>query len=45
MTGLERTRCVFAGKLTDRPAVMPILHSGLAPLAGVRLGEFFPTPA
>ena len=40
MTGLERVRRCLAGEPADRPAVLPILHSGLAPLAGVHLGRF-----
>ncbi|OGV64002.1 MAG: hypothetical protein A3K19_04345 [Lentisphaerae bacterium RIFOXYB12_FULL_65_16] len=40
MTGLERTRRCLAGGPVDRLPVLPILHSGLAPLAGVPLGRF-----
>lgn len=41
MTGLERVRAVFAGKEPDRTPIVPIIHSGLAPMFGVPLGDFF----
>ena len=41
MTGLERTRRVFAGQPVDRPPIVPIIHNGLAPIQGVALGRFF----
>jgi len=41
MTGRERVACVLAGESSDRPPVLPMLHTGLAGLFGVSLGEFF----
>ena len=41
MTGLERVQALFAGKEPDRTPVVPIIHSGLASMFGVRLGTFF----
>lgn len=41
MTGRERVERVLRGEAVDRPPVMPILHTGLAPLFGVPLGAFF----
>ena len=40
MTGLERVSGVLSGRPADRAPVVPILHSGLAPLARVPLGRF-----
>ena len=44
MTGLDRVNRVLAGAAAERPAVLPILHTGLAPLFGVSLGDFFSDP-
>ncbi len=41
MTGFERVRAVFAGERPDRLPFVPIVHSGLAGMFGVRLGRFF----
>ena len=41
MTGVERTRAVFACGEADRPPVVPILHTGLAPIFDIRLGDYF----
>lgn len=41
MTGLERISRVFAGQQVDRPAMLPIVHAGLAPMFDVPLGRFF----
>jgi len=41
MNGLERIRRLLKGEPVDRPAVLPIIHTGLAPLCGVALGEYF----
>lgn len=41
MTGLDRTKAVLGAKPLGQQAVLPIVHSGLAGLCGVRLGEYF----
>ncbi len=41
MTGCECVSAILSGEATDRRAVLPIVHSGLAGLCGVRLGEYF----
>ena len=41
MNGLQRTQRAFARKSTDRAPILPILHSGLPPIFGVPLGDFF----
>ncbi|MCX8036742.1 MAG: uroporphyrinogen decarboxylase family protein [Candidatus Sumerlaeia bacterium] len=41
MTGLERIQSVLAGHPTDRLPVLPMLHTGLAGIFGVPLGQFF----
>ncbi|MCC6442856.1 MAG: uroporphyrinogen decarboxylase family protein [Armatimonadetes bacterium] len=41
MTGYERIHSVLSGRKPDRMPVLPILHTGLAPLCGVPLGRFF----
>ena len=41
MNGRQRVEGVLAGKDVDRLPVLPILHSGLAPLFGVSLGRFY----
>jgi len=41
MTGLERISRVLAGQEVDRPAALPIVHAGLAPMFDVSLGRFF----
>ncbi|MCZ7542977.1 MAG: uroporphyrinogen decarboxylase family protein [Anaerolineae bacterium] len=41
MNGRERVARVFAGEPGARPPVLPIMHTGLAPLFGVALGEYF----
>jgi len=41
MNGKERAGAALARRPTDRPAVLPILHSGLPPLFGVPLGDYF----
>lgn len=40
MTSLERVRAVLAGRPVDRVPLLPILHSGLAPLYNVPMGQF-----
>ena len=41
MTGCERVLKVLGDGSADRLAVVPIVHSGLAGLCGVRLGDYF----
>ncbi len=41
MNGRQRVERVLAGDIVDRPPVLPILHSGLAPLSGLSLGAFY----
>ena len=41
MDGCDRVLRVLDGGAADRLAVLPIVHSGLAGLCGVRLGEYF----
>ena len=41
MTGLERTTRLLAGEPVDRLPVVPVIHSALASIAGVPLGEFY----
>ena len=41
MTGLERTTRLLAGQPVDRLPIVPIIHSALAPLFDVPLGEFY----
>ncbi len=41
MTGQDRVISVLKGGRVDRPPLLPILHSGLAGLLGVRLGDYF----
>ncbi len=41
MTGRERVERVLRGEKVDRPPLLPILHTALAPLAGVPLGRYF----
>ena len=41
MTGHDRVMGVLEGRGADRAPLLPILHSGLAGLCGVRLGEYF----
>jgi MtaA/CmuA family methyltransferase len=41
MTGKQRITGVLTGQTTDRPAVMPIVHTALARLQGVPLGKYF----
>ena len=41
MTGLERTTRLLAGNQVDRLPIVPVMHSALAPLSGVPLGEFY----
>ena len=40
MNGRRRVERVLARETVDRPPALPILHSGLAPLFDVTLGEF-----
>lgn len=44
MTGLERLSRTFSLQATDRPAVLPIIHSQLAASCGVKLRDFFTQP-
>jgi len=41
MTGLQRVRAVLSGEKPDRTPIVPIVHSGLAPMFRVPLGRFF----
>jgi uroporphyrinogen decarboxylase len=41
MVGLERVRAAIKGNFSDQRAVLPILHSGLPPLFGYSLGEYY----
>ncbi|MGQ9649964.1 MAG: uroporphyrinogen decarboxylase family protein [Phycisphaerae bacterium] len=41
MTGYDRVTSVVKGGCVDRPPLLPILHSGLAGLFGIRLGDYF----
>ena len=41
MNGLDRVRCALRGEATDRPPLLPILHSGLPGLFGVSQGAYF----
>lgn len=41
MTGRQRVENIMNGRPADRLPVMPILHSALAPIAGVPLGKYF----
>ena len=41
MTGLERTTKLLAGEPVGRLPVVPVIHSALAAIAGVPLGEFY----
>ena len=45
MNGRERVQAVLAGQPVDRPPLLPILHSGLATLAGVPLGDYLTNAA
>lgn len=40
MSGRERVQAVLDGHTIDRPPVLPILHSGLCPIAGIPFGRF-----
>lgn len=41
MTGHDRVMSALKGGHVDRPPLLPILHSGLAGLFGIRLGDYF----
>lgn len=41
MTGKERVIAALNGASTDRPPVLPIIHSAFARLAGVPLGKYY----
>jgi MtaA/CmuA family methyltransferase len=41
MNGLQRVERLLAGEPVDRLPILPIVHTGLAPLFDVPLGEFF----
>ena len=41
MTGLQRLMGVFARAPVDRPPVLPIAHTALAPIFGLTLGDYF----
>ena len=41
MNDLERTQRAFAHQITDRAPILPIMHSGLPPIFGVPLGDFY----
>ncbi|MHB1356105.1 MAG: uroporphyrinogen decarboxylase family protein [Anaerolineae bacterium] len=45
MNGRERVQAVLRGQPVDRPPLLPILHSGLATLAGVPLGDYLTSAA
>ncbi len=45
MTGLERVQSVLGGRPPDHLPVLPMLHTGLAGIFGVSLGEFFTSAA
>lgn len=45
MNGRERVLAVLAGRPVDRPPLLPILHSGLAALEGVPLGDYLTSAA
>lgn len=41
MTGRERVLKMLSGQEADRSPILPILHSGLAGISDVRLGDYF----
>ncbi|MBN1419212.1 MAG: uroporphyrinogen decarboxylase family protein [Planctomycetes bacterium] len=41
MTGLDRVIRVLSSEALDPPPVLPILHTGLAAIAGIPLGRYF----
>ena len=41
MNGVERIRKVFARDPAGRPPVLPMMHTALARVFGVKLGDFF----
>jgi uroporphyrinogen decarboxylase len=41
MTGRQRVANVLSGERMDRPPILPILHTGLAGLFDIPLGQFF----